>query len=255
MPEILHSNIIGEGRPLLILHGFLGSGDNWISLARRWAKEGFRVHLIDLRNHGKSFWSDRFDFEVLLQDLDNYIAFHRLEKPHLLGHSLGGKILMFDAVKNPENRGKYIIVDIAPKAYTPHHQFIFDALKAVNPAFYRSREDIEKALEPYISQRPVRLFIMKNLKRTPEGFAWKINIPVLEHAMRESGKALPPGTTYDKEILFLRGTKSPYISGTDIDLIRQHFPKAHIMNIHAGHWLHAEKPEAVFQAVKNFLSP
>ncbi len=254
MPEILHSNIIGEGRPLLILHGFLGSGDNWISLARRWAKEGFRIHLIDLRNHGKSFWSDRFEYEVLLHDLDNYIAFHHLEKPHLLGHSLGGKILMFDAVKNPENRGKYIIVDIAPKAYPPHHQFIFDALKAVNPAFYRSREDIEKALEPYISQRPIRLFIMKNLKRTPEGFAWKINIPVLERAMHESGKALPPGTRYDKEILFLRGTKSPYISDTDINIIRQHFPEARIVNIPAGHWLHAEKPEAVFRAVKNFLS-
>jgi len=253
--NLLHSIILGQGRPLVVMHGFLGMADNWITLGRRWAAEGFEVHLLDLRNHGKSFWSDRFDYDALTGDLDRYIAHHRLENPHILGHSLGGKIAMFDAVRQPGNRGRYIVLDIAPKYYPPRHGFIFEAFKNVDPASYTSRQELEKALEPYIPQRPIRLFVMKNLKRTPDGhFAWKLNWPVLERSMIAIGQGLPEQAVSRQPFLFLKGELSPYILPTDIPAIRRHFPEARIKTVPgAGHWVHAENPEFVFNEVLKFL--
>ena len=75
----LHSNIIGEGKPLLILHGFLGMGDNWKTLAKQFSEDGYQVHLIDQRNHGRSPHSDDFSYELLAEDLKDY-CFHFAEK-------------------------------------------------------------------------------------------------------------------------------------------------------------------------------
>ena len=254
--KLLHSVILGRGRPLVVMHGFLGMADNWISLGRRWAAEGFEVHLLDLRNHGKSFWDDRFDYEVLTEDLARYIAHHRLDEPHILGHSLGGKIAMWDAIQNRPGRGRYVILDIAPRYYPPRHGFIFEAFKQVDPARYRSREEVEKALAPYIPQRHIRLFVMKNLKRLPGGgFAWKLNWPVLEKSMETIGRALPADAVSFHPALFLRGDRSDYIHEADMPLIRRHFPGAEIRTVPgAGHWLHAERPDDIFVAVKDFLT-
>lgn len=255
-PRIWHSKILGRGRDLLILHGFLGMGDNWISLARRWAGEGFRVHLPDLRNHGQSFWDERFDFEVLLDDLRRYIGHHQLHKPHIIGHSLGGKLAMFDALDEPDNRGKYVVLDIAPRAYPPRHGFIFDAVRHTEPAICRTRDEVENQLRTYLPQTHIRRFLMKNLKRLPRGgFAWKIPWDILERAVPQVSIALPEGRTSRVQMLLLRGLQSPYVSDADLEQIRRIFPRVKTTDIpDAGHWLHAEQPERVYRAITDFLT-
>ncbi len=251
----MHSKILGKGEPLIILHGFLGSGDNWISLARKWAENGYEVHLPDLRNHGKSFHDDSFTLEDLHEDLLRYIRHYDLENPHLLGHSLGGKIVMYEAVTTGTGHGKRIVADISPKKYPPHHKFIFDALKKVDLSRARSRQEVEEQLAPHIPQTAIRQFIMKNLKRTPQGFTWKINVPVLEAGMEEAGEGLPPLQIYSGPILFIKAEKSPYIQlPEDEKIIYAYFPEAVIREIPGtGHWLHAEKPDAFFRLVTSFL--
>jgi len=255
MPELLHSKIIGKGKPLVILHGLLGMGDNWISLARRYAGAGFQVHLIDQRNHGKSFHSDEMNYEVMTTDLANYLSHYQISEIDLLGHSMGGKTAMFFSLTYPELVNKLIIVDIAPKYYPPHHQFIFKALNKIKLENFSSRNEIDKFLAKDIPQTAIRQFLMKNLTRNKDhSFSWKANLPVLEDSLDELGSALPPHSGIETDTLYIKGNLSKYISEKDLPLIKAHFPKAEFAGIEqAGHWVHAEQPEKFFQTSLIFL--
>jgi len=251
----MHGRVVGKGRPLVVLHGFLGTSDNWMRPAKYWASRGFEVHLTDLRNHGRSFWSDEFDLEVLREDLARYIDYHDLDRPHILGHSLGGKIAMLDAVQGEDNRGKYVIADISPRAYPPHHGHIFDAVKSINPSEIKSRTEAEHLLTARIPDPFLAGFLLKSLKRTPQGFRWSHNWEVLEARADEIGAPLPPMTVYEDPVLFLKGEKSPYITREDLPLIYAHFPKARIVTVPgAGHLLHIDRPEFVARTVADFLA-
>ncbi len=252
--QILHSKIIGQGKPLLILHGLLGMGDNWISLARRYAENGLEVHLIDQRNHGQSFHSDEMNYQVLSDDLSVYINHYNLQNILLLGHSMGGKSAMYFAVENPDKIEKLIIVDIAPKYYPPHHHFIFEAIHSLDLSV-GDRKAIEKELDKKINNKAISLFILKNLKREKSGgFSWKPNISVLENSLDELGEALPPFSVFDKPTLFVKGEKSPYITKSDDGLIKAHFPKVEIISIpNSGHWVHAEQAELFFDKSLEFM--
>ena len=174
--EVLHSTIIGNGQPLLILHGYFGMSDNWKSLGNKFA-ENFEVHILDQRNHGRSFHSDDFDYELLVEDLYNYIQQHHLEKVNLLGHSMGGKVAMLFAVTYPEFINKIIVADISPKFYKPHHQQILAALNAVNFSIYNTRKKVEEVLKMYISEEEVLQFLLKNvfwMERGTLGFRFNL---------------------------------------------------------------------------------
>jgi len=252
---ILHSNILGEGKPFLILHGFLGMGDNWKTMAKRIVALGFEVHLIDQRNHGHSFHDDLFDYETLVVDLANYIAHYQLDDVVLMGHSMGGKTAMLFAVTYPEKTQKLIVVDIAPKAYPVHHDFILQGLKALDFEQIKSRKAAEEVLEKHIPDFGVRQFLMKNLYWKSKGqLALRINLDVLDDTIIEIGQALPAMTVYEGKTLFLRGENSPYIKNSDFSLIEAHFPKSKIVTIaRSGHWLHAENPSDFFAALVAFL--
>ncbi|MGB6154053.1 MAG: alpha/beta fold hydrolase, partial [Pricia sp.] len=131
--KILHSKIEGIGTPLLILHGFLGMLDNWKTLGGQYAEAGFEVHLIDQRNHGQSFWSDDFNYDVLADDLKRYMEHHNIQSAAILGHSMGGKTAMQFACTHAELADKLLVADIGPKYYPPHHQPIIDGLTALTP--------------------------------------------------------------------------------------------------------------------------
>ena len=162
--QILHSKILGKGTPLLILHGFLGSGDNWISLGRKFAVH-FEVHLIDLRNHGRSFHDDEMDFEVMCEDVLHYCQQHNLDKISVIGHSMGGKIGMHLAVNQPDLINKLIVVDIAPRAYDIRHDFILKSLLSVDFSIQKTREEVAQILARFIKQKPIRQFLLKNVYR------------------------------------------------------------------------------------------
>lgn len=253
--EILHSRIVGEGKPLLILHGYFGMGDNWKSHANKFAEDGFEVHLIDQRNHGRSFHSDEFNYELLVEDLHNYIQHHNLGKVAVLGHSMGGKTAMLFAVKHPEVINKLIIADIAPKEYPPHHHAILNALDAIDFSIHNSRKLVDAKLTELIPEVGIRQFLLKNTYWKEKGqMAFRFNLRSLTDNNNEVGVALPSFTIFEGATLFLRGGNSNYITKDDEALISAHFPNALIKTINnAGHWLHAENPKDFYSEAINFL--
>jgi pimeloyl-ACP methyl ester carboxylesterase len=254
--EVLHSRIIGEGEPLLILHGFLGMSDNWKTLGGQYAKNEFQVHLIDQRNHGKSFHSENFNYELLANDLKNYMAHHNIPKANLIGHSMGGKTVMQFACSNPELVKKLIVADIAPKYYPPHHNEIINGLVSLNFDKINSRSEADNELAKHLSDFGIRQFLLKNLYWVEKGkLGFRFNLSILQDKMEEIGENISTTATFTGETLFLRGDKSEYILQNDFDSIKRHFPKATISTIsNAGHWLHAENPKEFFSKTLNFLN-
>lgn len=252
--QLLHSRILGKGKPFLILHGFLGMGDNWKTLGNKFA-EDYEVHLIDQRNHGRSFHSDDFDFELLTQDLLHYIEYYKLENIILLGHSMGGKTAMLFAVNHPKKVEKLIVADISPRKYPAHHQDILVALNKVDFAVQKSRIEIDEVLQKYISNSGIRMFLMKNVTRNgKEGYKYRFNLRALTENYDEIVVGLPSDTHFEKDTLFLSGEKSGYIGVDDVPLIEAHFPKSEIITVkNAGHWLHADNPRQFYDEVVSFL--
>jgi pimeloyl-ACP methyl ester carboxylesterase len=229
--------------------------DNWKTLGNRWAEDGYEVHLLDQRNHGRSFHSDEFSYEVMAEDLKKYCDEHNLKEIILLGHSMGGKVAMQFAVTYPEIVSKLIVADIGPKAYPPHHQDILKALSKLDFSIIQSRGEAEDILSEYIKDEGTKLFLLKNLYRKNKNeLGLRINLPVLSAKIGEVGVALPENTIFKGDTLFLGGEKSGYIEPMDEILIKKHFPKAKIGTIsNAGHWLHAENPDEFYENVMNFL--
>ncbi|HEA31294.1 MAG TPA: alpha/beta fold hydrolase [Leeuwenhoekiella sp.] len=253
----LYSNILGGGIPFVILHGFLGMGDNWKTLGGQFAEAGYEVHLVDQRNHGRSMHSTDFSYDIMAEDLKTYCEDKHLDEIILLGHSMGGKTAMKFAVKYPDNVSKLIIADIAPKYYAPHHEEILNGLTELqeNEEARTSRGEADEFLEKHIKDWGTRQFLLKNLYwKKDKTLALRINLPVLKNAGEEIGKALSDDAHYPGETLFLRGAKSTYVKDEDADLIKKHFPKSQIITVpKAGHWLHAENPEFFYREVINFL--
>lgn len=252
--QLLHSIILGSGEPLLILHGFFGMGDNWKTLANKFSSD-FQVHIIDHRNHGRSFHSDDFSYELMVEDLLYYISYYKLSKVNIMGHSMGGKVGMLFAVEFSEKVNKLIVADIAPKFYPLHHQFIFKALHSVDFSIIKSRNEIDEILKNHISESRIRQFLLKNVyRKTKDDFAFRINLQSLTDNVEEVGEALPPFTQFEGETLFLRGEISDYILEEDKVLIKNHFPNSYVETIsNAGHWLHAENPNDFYNIIIIFL--
>lgn len=252
----LHSTVLGSGKPLLILHGFLGMSDNWKTLGNKYAENGFQVHLIDQRNHGRSFHSKEFDYTILAQDLKDYMVFHTIGKASVLGHSMGGKTAMQFAVDNPNMIVKLLVADIAPKYYPPHHQGIINGLKTIDLNVIKSRSEADKKLAESIPEFGIRQFLLKNLYWIEKGsLDFRFNLEVLQHKMEEIGENIMGTDTFNGPTLFLKGSRSEYIHENDLTVIKKHFPTAEIKTIeNAGHWLHAENPNQFFSNSIEFLN-
>ena len=252
---MLYSKIEGEGKPFLIIHGFLGMSDNWKTLGYQLTQLGFQIHLLDMRNHGKSFHSDEFSYEIMVEDLKSYIDFHHLQDIILLGHSMGGKVAMLFATLYPDLVEKLIVADIGPKYYPPHHQSILAALNAVDFSLKPSRAAVDEIVSKHISDFGTKQFLLKNLYwKTPEQLDFRFNLPVFNTKISEIGTALPFENQFNKQVLFLRGGKSDYILDSDFETILHHFPLAKIDTIpNSGHWLHAETPTAFYCEVEKFV--
>jgi pimeloyl-ACP methyl ester carboxylesterase len=252
---LLHSNILGKGQPFIFLHGFLGMSDNWKTLGTQFSENNYEVHLLDQRNHGRSFHSDDFNYEVMVEDLKAYCDALQLKDLALLGHSMGGKTAMLFAIEYPELVSKLIVADISPRYYPVHHETILKGLSALDFSTIKSRGEADDILKQYVSDFGTRQFLLKNLYwETKERLALRLNLEALKTNVNEVGEALPMHSKFLKDTLFLRGDKSEYIAIQDEALITSHFPKAEIINIsNAGHWLHAENPTDFYNEVANFM--
>ncbi|HTY37641.1 MAG TPA: alpha/beta fold hydrolase [Bacteroidota bacterium] len=244
----------GSGPALVILHGLLGTLDNWHTLSRRFASS-YRVLAADLRNHGRSPHSDHLSYNEMAEDVLELLDDQHVSTSFVLGHSMGGKVAMTLALQHPDRVGKLIVVDIAPRSYKPLHDELVHALMSVDLSRYTSRQDIDETLSQSIPDRAVRQFLMKNLARDPSGsFIWKANLSTIARRDAEISVDITADTPFPKPTLFVRGNRSDYITETDTPLIHRMFPSARIETIEAGHWVHAEAPAQFAEVVERFLS-
>ncbi len=259
---ILNFKKIGEGFPLIILHGLLGSLDNWQGIAKKLAEPrtdstNFAVYVIDQRNHGKSPHTDEFNYDLLAGDLLEFFEQQRISKAHIIGHSMGGKTAMQFALKHPEKVAKLIVVDITPAEYPDGHSQIFKALFAANVGHANTREEVEQVLRSYLGDDKTLIgFLMKGLDRDANAkhFEWKFNAQALWNNYPNIAEALSADTPYMGETLFIKGEKSDYINASNYPDMMRLFPNAQLVEIPgAGHWVHADKPAEFIGEVLKFL--
>ena len=244
----------GSGKPLLILHGLFGSSDNWFTLARTFSQQ-FSVYLIDQRNHGQSPHSSDFSYNLLAEDIRNFILEHSLNQPIILGHSMGGKAAMNFAVHYSEHISKLIVVDIVPREYPVHHDAILDGLKAIPVDSLTSRNEADRILSHYVPEAEVRQFLLKNLNRKSlGGFDWKINLKSIDDHIEAMGAGMIYSGKHEGSSLFIRGKKSNYYAPGDKALISGIFPNAEFAELDTGHWVQAEKPEEFAELVLKYLA-
>jgi pimeloyl-ACP methyl ester carboxylesterase len=243
---------LGQGKPLVILHGLFGFSDNWQTHAKKLAAY-YEVTLVDLRNHGHSGWSDEFSYALMVQDLHELLTDLGIQKPILLGHSMGGKLAMHFDQTYPNSIEKLLVVDMGVKAYPPHHAHILAAIHAIDLTKMSARSEAEAILKTFVESEGIRQFLLKNLYWEEKGkLAWRVNFPVLEASMTEILSALPAKESFTPT-LFIRGLLSNYILDDDIPVLESYFPDSQLASIpNAGHWVHAEAPEAFLDAVLSF---
>jgi len=250
----LFSRELGQGEPMMILHGLFGSSDNWLTQAKIFG-EHYKVYSIDLRNHGQSPHSDAFDYPSMVADLKEFIGEHSLESPVIIGHSMGGKAAMNFALAHPDQLSKLIVVDISPRTYNLEHNTIVEGLKAIPVESLSSRNQADEILSQHVPEPDVRQFLLKNLQRKSSGgFSWKINLPVIDQKLVNIGVDLQYPGQFKKPTLFIRGSKSRYIPDEDWKRIVEIFPHAELETLETGHWVQAEKPQEFANLVLKWLS-
>jgi len=250
----LHFRALGSGPPLVIAHGLLGSLDNWVPVAQKLAAH-FQVSLLDLRNHGHSPHAAEFGQDEMAEDLREFLNQQRIEKAHVLGHSMGGKVAMRFAQRYPSMVNKLVVVDIAPREYPPRYDRLMDAMLALDLSTFQRRDEVELALSSAVPDKALRQFLLKNLGRDPSGrLFWKPHLKSIRTNYDAIRGSLPSEASCAIPALFVRGENSDYIQTSDSALIQQLFPLAQIETIPgAGHWVHAYAPDKTAEVVSQFL--
>lgn len=266
---------LGQGKPIFILHGLFGLSDNWNTVGKL-LSDFFSVYLVDLRNHGNSPHSEEWTYPAMAHDVLELMQDENLQHIILLGHSLGGKVAMHLAAMHPEKVEKLIVADMAPKDY-PGKQFDFTRkLLSINIAEMKSRKEIEIELKKIIKDEATIQLLLKNVvwkekrpatgnlqlaiqpagsNKDPEILSWKFNLNVINENQDKIGSTFIIRENIPVPALFIRGERSNYILDSDVPQIKKYFPNSEIKTIAgAGHWVHADKPEAFSQAAREFIS-
>jgi pimeloyl-ACP methyl ester carboxylesterase len=252
----LNYKIFGTGHPVIIMHGLFGMGDNWRTVARIMEPQ-YQSIVVDMRNHGRSPHDPEMNFNVMAEDIVELMDDLHFQQASLLGHSMGGKVAMQCALSYQDRVAKLIVADIAPKQYPPHHNEVIKAIESVKPELLHERSEVEQALARFLGNDQSTLqFIMKNISRKPEGgFEWKANMPDIIDAYDYLMEGIDSSQPFTGPVLFIRGEKSRYILDDDMPRIRALFPNSSLYTIKgAGHWVHADAPEAFARAVLGFLN-
>lgn len=248
----------GSGPPLVILHGLYGSSTNWRTIAGHFEKS-HEVYTPDLRNHGRSPWTPTMQWSEMASDLAQLIEQQLSEPPVVMGHSLGGKVAMVLALGTPELLRRLIVVDIAPSTYIPRaHPHLIKAMMGLDlDKLAGRRREAEIALKPAINDPVLRQFLLQNMVLREGRFEWRINLKAIygEIENLHGFPAFPNPVRFERPTLFLSGERSDYLTPRHFPTLMTLFPEATLKQIPgAGHWIHAEQPEAFIKEVDNFIS-
>lgn len=224
-------------------------------MARHLASKGYRVYLPDLRNHGRSPHAAEMNYPLMADDLYHYLEQHNIREPLLIGHSMGGKVAMTAALQDESCCERLVIMDIAPVDYAHSFNTIIKSLGALDTGRIRSRREADEKLAETLQPAALRQFLLQNLVRENGQYDWRMNLDdIQKHISHISDFPDLRGRRFEKPVLFLGGALSAYLAPEHEPLIRQYFPAASIKHIAgAGHWLHAEAPQATHAAIEAFL--
>lgn len=246
----------GAGPPLVVLHGLFGAKRNWATIAKALAPH-HRVLTVDLRNHGASPWDAVHDYPALAGDVARFIHTHVGGPAAVLGHSMGGKAAMVLALEEPGLVERLVVVDIPP---APSRTSLIDALRAMQQvplAACTRRGEVDAALAESIADPAVRAFLVQNVTAGPNGLAWAMNLDAIAHNFPAivGFPDVPAGLTFSGPTLFVVGERSDYVRPEHHAAIHRLFPAATVEVVTgAGHWVHAEAPDAFLAVVSGFLS-
>ena len=256
-PRLHRRTVGGDGPPVVLLHGLLGQGKNLATAAAALAARGHRVTSLDLPGHGRSPWTGRLDYPSLAEAVARELE--DLAPVALLGHSLGGKTAMQVALRRPELVSSLVVVDIAPVAYGgghSEHTRHLRVMRALDLAALGSRAEADAALAVEVDDERVRGFLLQNLAREGDGWAWRADLDVLARDLEQVAEfPVPDGTpAYEGPVLWIAGGDSPYVRDAHRDRMTALFPRARLVRFKGvGHWVHSEVPELFVETVARFL--
>lgn len=255
MHPTLNFKTVGQGSPIMLLHGLFGTLDNWLTIARKLEDEGFMTFLIDQRDHGRSDHTDAFNYPLLADDLLRFMEENWIHETILIGHSMGGKTGLQFVSQHEDMVKKFIVIDICFKRYPSGHEDVFEAMFAVDPSKIKSRDEALDIMMNKLHDLGTVQFLMKNLTRKKEGgFEWKLNLPLLFKEYHNILDEIKFDHPCEAKTLFIRGSRSNYIRDEDIPEIQKTFPNGRIVTIEgAGHWVHVDKPNELFQEINTFI--
>ncbi|WP_075593544.1 alpha/beta fold hydrolase [Pseudoalteromonas sp. PAB 2.2] len=245
----------GQGSHVVLIHGLFGSLENLNVIAKA-LSENYTVTNIDLRNHGKSFHNDSMNYTVMAADVLELLNHLNINKAHIVGHSMGGKVAMQLALSYPERVEKLVVMDISPVANKPRHGAIFKGLNDVANSAVTDRKAADEILAKQIPELGVRQFLLKSFAKNEQGqYQWRFNLAVLDQQYENILAQLDENDSCLCDTLFIKGNDSDYILAEHRPVIMALFPNSKAKIIHgAGHWLHAQKPLAVNKAISDFLA-
>ncbi|MGZ5715441.1 MAG: alpha/beta fold hydrolase [Caldimonas sp.] len=246
---------VGSGPPLVVLHGLFGSSGNWRGVARELAAT-HTVISVDLRNHGASPWADSMDYVEMAEDVLQLIDRLGLQRPTLIGHSMGGKVAMALALRHPGRIGRLIVVDIAPVSYADTLTPFAEAMRSVDVMATASRAEVQRFLQQAVPDPGVVPFLMQNLVARNDHFDWRLNVVGIAAAMPQLC-VFPTsllGLRFDGPVAVIAGRSSEYVDERDGASFRPMFARAEVEVIEdAGHWVHADQPAAFVASVRHAL--
>jgi esterase len=236
-----------------LIHGLFGNLDN-LAMLRRELKTEFQVLSIDLPDHGKSSFSEKFSFDDYANAIKGLIVELGIQQASLIGHSLGGKVVMQMALTYPQLVSKLVVLDIAPVAYNARHNNVLMALKAVDLQVIRERKDAEQAMGVYVDDPGVRQFLLKSLYQLDGKWLWRFNLTLLHRDYPLLSQAIHSCVPYSEPVLFLKGELSDYLASEHRAEVLALFPNSRVKTIsNTGHWLHAEQPKVCARHITTFL--
>lgn len=246
---------VGSGPALLVLHGLFGSGSNWRSVARRLA-HAHTVHSVDLRNHGASPWADTMDYAAMADDVLQLMDRLGLERPAVLGHSMGGKTAMALALRHPQRVGRLIVVDIAPVSYVDTLTPFAEAMRGANVGVTATRAEVQARLRQAVPDPAVVPFLMQNLVVQNDHFDWRLNLIGIGASMAQlcgfPSELL--GARFPGLVEVIAGEHSDCVTELDGVEFRPMFPRVTVEVVEgAGHWVHADRPDAFLASVRRAL--
>ncbi|XP_021361445.1 protein ABHD11-like isoform X2 [Mizuhopecten yessoensis] len=250
----------------MVMHGLMGSSNNWRSLSKALCKTGRKVIAVDARNHGASPHNEHMSYFLMSDDVLRLMDELGEERVTLMGHSMGGKVLMTLALTHPDRVKNLVVVDVSPRprpaSVTPTTSAYLQSMLKITSSLCdttltslsQAKQHADKILQETEQDVSIRQFLITNLEHINGRFRWKVNLDAIINSMPELGGFPEFSQQFTRPTLFVGGQNSNYILSSDIPRIQELFPKAVVKHIdNAGHWVHAENPHEFLKVVKTFL--